>query len=345
MKKKSKSRSLQKRYKYSHDTKDSGIRDIGIMDWSKVDDDVEFFHPVEGRNKIIIVPYWIKSEKHPLVVGGNYEIGEMDYMMDVWEHRMVGPAETNEVCLKRTYGKPCPICEKASEYKDMGKQKEYEALRPSRRVYYNVIDMKDPDRKLKVFSTSYFLFEKELIDEAGSSEDGEFVDFADPENGKIISFRASKVKKGGFEYMEFRSFRFIDRDEELDEDLVDRAISFDEIMRVYDYKTLEEVFYGMNGEEDEDEEEEENEEEREREKKKENKKKSKKRELEKVEKDEKEDENEDEEEEEEEESKIKSNKEKSKSKNKCPYGHKFGDDWDEYDDCNDCEIWDECAEA
>jgi len=34
-----------------------------------------------------------------------------------------------------------------------------------------------------------------------------------------------------------------------------------------------------------------------------------------------------------------------KGKGKCPHGHKFGGDCDEFDDCTDCEQWDACMEA
>ncbi len=27
---------------------------------------------------------------------------------------------------------------------------------------------------------------------------------------------------------------------------------------------------------------------------------------------------------------------------KCPYGHIFGEDWDDYADCDDCEIFKAC---
>lgn len=30
---------------------------------------------------------------------------------------------------------------------------------------------------------------------------------------------------------------------------------------------------------------------------------------------------------------------------RCPYGHKFGKDCEKFDDCDACEIWDECSEA
>ncbi len=214
-------------------------------------------------------------------------------------------------------------------------------------MYYNVIDMKDPDRKIKVFNTSHYLFEKELIDEAESGEDGEFVDFASIEDGKIISFRASKVKRGGFEYMEYRSFNFIDREEELDEELIDEAISFDELLKLHSYDELRDIFYGLDEEEDEDEENEEDISERKKGKRRKAKKDIEKEDEEEDDEDEEDEEEKDSDEDEEEDDEIKDTKKKDKKnkKNKCPYGHIFGKDADEYDDCDTCELWEECSEA
>jgi hypothetical protein len=61
-----------------------------------------------------------------------------------------------------------------------------------------------------------------------------------------------------------------------------------------------------------------------------------------------EDDEDDEDEEEEEKAQVRrrsSSKKAKKGKGKCPYGHKFGADNDEYDECMDCEMWDECMEA
>lgn len=38
-------------------------------------------------------------------------------------------------------------------------------------------------------------------------------------------------------------------------------------------------------------------------------------------------------------------KAKKKGKNKCPYGHEFGDDFELHDECDDCEMWDDCIKA
>ena len=43
--------------------------------------------------------------------------------------------------------------------------------------------------------------------------------------------------------------------------------------------------------------------------------------------------------------KTKSTRPTRASKNKCPYGHKFGKDCEQFEDCTVCDLWDECAEA
>lgn len=43
--------------------------------------------------------------------------------------------------------------------------------------------------------------------------------------------------------------------------------------------------------------------------------------------------------------KSKGKKGKKKDKEKCPYNHKFGVDTDSYDDCSDCDLWNECKAA
>lgn len=44
-------------------------------------------------------------------------------------------------------------------------------------------------------------------------------------------------------------------------------------------------------------------------------------------------------------SKAASKTTKASAKDKCPHGHRFGVDCEEYDDCDECEIWEECFDA
>lgn len=371
---------LAKRYASSYEKKDGvSTSKGGVINYRNYDGDVTFFNPAEGKHRINIVPYIIKSKNHPLVKKGEAEVGEMDYVLDFYVHRGVGPAEKSVLCLKNTFGKPCPICEHSASLRKAGKEKEANALKPSHRVVYNIEDLKEPG-KIKVFETSHYLFEKELIEEARDDENGGFVDFADPEEGKEIKFRASKATKNKIEFTEFKSFSFEDRDEELDSDLVESAISFDELLTVPTYEEVEKVLYGDDDSEEDDEEEkpakkskpkddDDEEDEDYEEEEKPSKKSSKKP-----------DPDEDDDDDEEEERPVKKSKSKSddeddkdddekpakklskksepeddeddeekpakKSKcDSCPFGHKFGKDCDEFSECDDCDIWDKCVKA
>ena len=361
--KKKKKSGLAKRYQASYDNQGSFGNKAGVMNWKKVDGEVEFFSPKEGRNRINIIPYTIKTKNHPLVKKGEFEIGEKDYVMDIFTHRGIGPSEATVLCLKETYGKPCPICEQSALLRKQGKEKEAGDLKPSRRVFYNIQDMKEPD-KLKVFETSHYLFEKELIDEARDDEEGGFVDFADPIDGKEIKFRASDVQKGNIKYKEFKSFQFIDRDDPIPDELLESAISFDEIMNVPTYEEVEKILFGQDDDDgDEDEapakkskyEDEDDDEDDDRPAKKSSKKYD--------DEDEDDDEepepkkfkpakNRDDEESEDEEDEPKKPAKKveedepeppKKSCGKCPFDHCFGKDDDKYDDCDNCDVWDKCV--
>ena len=339
-----------KRYQASYESKDSGApAKAGVMDWKKVDGDVNFFSPIEGKNRINIIPYTIKTKNHPLVKRGEFEVGDSDYVMDVFTHRGVGPSEATVLCLKSTYGKPCPICEQSALLRKQGKEKEASDLKPSRRVFYNIQDTKEPD-KLKVFETSHYLFEKELIDEARDDEEGGFVDFADPIDGKEIKFRASEVQKGTIKYKEFKSFAFEDRDDPIPDELLESAISFDEILNVPTYEEVEKILFGQDDDdEDEDEapakkskyEDEDDDEEPEPKKFKPAKNRD----------DEESDDEESEDEDDEPKKPAKKVEEDDedepeppkKSCGKCPFGHCFGKDDDKYDDCDNCDVWDKCV--
>ena len=337
---KKKSANLSKRYQSSYETKDSGGAKTGVMDWGKVDGEVSFFKPVEGKNRINIIPYTIKSKNHPLVRKGDFEIGDSDYVMDVYVHRSIGPSEASVICLKSTYGKPCPICEQSALLIKQGKEKEGKDLRSKRRVFYNVEDLKEPG-KVKIFEASHNLFEKELIDEARDDDEGGFVNFADPAEGKEIKFRGSETSFNKTKYLEFKSFSFVDRDEPLSDDLLESAVSFDEIMRVPTYEEVEKILYGQEDDDDEPEEkpaksarkpstddDEDDEPEDDEPPKPKGKKKPAKEES-----------DDDDDEPEEEKPKPK------KSAGKCPFGHAFGKDTDAFEECDDCDCWDKCMKA
>ena len=128
---------------------------------------------------------------------------------------------------------------------------------------------------------------------------------------------------------------FEDREDEIPYELVENAISFDEIMNIPTYEEAEKLLYGNDDDEETSDEEEEEDEEP-----KPSKKPSKHREEE---EDEEEDDEEDEDEEEPAPKKpSKKSDGEASPKGKCPFGHRYGKDCDEFEDCNDCDLWEKC---
>ena len=129
-------------------------------------------------------------------------------------------------------------------------------------------------------------------------------------------------------FLEYKYFVFEEREVEITDELFDSVLSLDGCITVMSKEEIEEYLMGVSfdagdeksEEEIEDESDEEPEEEIEEEEEEELPKKKSKRKT--------------------------SKKKTTKKKNKCPHGHTFGEDIDEYEkDCTECEVWDECNDA
>jgi len=239
---------LSARYHFSAETAEKG----GGRDPFKFPSGTKFFSPAEGRNRIRIVPYTVKSEEHPLVVRAMTKVGKLDYVMDVYVHKMIGIDNESVLCLKKNFGKFCPICEKVAKLRAEGKEKEYGALKAQRRVYYNVLDLDNLKEGVQVFSVSHYLFERRLIAEASyeaQNRGEEIVDFADPDEGCIVEFRGERKKMGANSYMDFESFRFRKDDEPLSKEDLKDALNFDEIMIVRSADEMEQLLSGSERDE------------------------------------------------------------------------------------------------
>lgn len=323
----------QDAYQDSYDSKDKG--GVTRKQALSFKDKVKFFEVREGVNRINIIPYEIKTKDHPAVKAGKAKVGDYRYNLDLFIHQYVGPEKADVICPKRNFGKPCPICDEANKLLDSGKKKEAEVLYAKRKAIYNVEPIiKGESQGLQIFIASHALFEKELIGEAHACENGEdIVEFANTDDGKVVKFRASEETFGKNKYFEYKSFSFEDREEEIDDEILDNAVSLDEAMVVLSYEEIEKIFFGIpEEEEDEDDE-----------------RPKKKRPI-------------DEDEEENEKSAKKKKDEdnpfddsdlpfdedekpKKDKKNKCPHGYNYGKDADEYKECKKCKLWDDCLEG
>jgi len=238
---------LKKRTEQSYRTKDSGNR-INIL---KLPDSAEFLEIKDKkRYKVDILPFEIVTDHYP---DPEIEKGDWHYKLDLWVHRFVGAGEGNYVCLAKNYNKPCPICEELEALKksDDADDETLKSLKAKRRVVYNMYDY--DDEKVKLFETSHFLFEKELLDEAFSAGDGEIITFSDVDEGHSVKFRTSEESVGAQKFIKFKAFNFIVREEPIDDEILEQAINLDEILIIPIYEEMKNAFHGVDCDEDEDE--------------------------------------------------------------------------------------------
>lgn len=299
-------RALRDRTSSNIKNKDSaGNTGKRVIDLSNYDD-VAFYKPKKGTNKIDILPFLVSTDKHPQGMKPGYE----DYLLDIWVHGWVGPAEDSFVCLKKTYGKPCPICEEiaAMLQSESPNKKLINSIKAKRRCYYNVIDLEgDEDDKIKLFEVSHYLFEKELLEEAETAEE-EVIIFSDLEDGRSIRFRASQDQMEGKEFLKFKSFTFEKRRKPYKEGMLEQTYPLDALLVIPSYDEVKNSFFGVDDDQDKG-------------------------------RDDDQDDDDDSPRE-----KSSHKREERSGKSRCPHGYKFGADCDEQDECADCDAWEKCAD-
>lgn len=297
------------------------------------------------RASLDIMLYMVTDKAHP----DRDDDAEIAVPGDLWYkrpyrlHRNIGVNNEATIC-PTSIGKKCPVCEyRAQRLKEGADYEEMRPLKPSLRNLYAVIPqgMKDYDEKVHIWDISQFLFQDSLNEEIEENEDN--AAFPDLEEGFTLRIRFSKESFGNNNFAKTSRIDFQERDEQYDESILKQVPNLDEVLTVPSYKELEMKFFGMEDEPEPEEDVEEDTEEEEPEPEPEEKPKRKKKKAEPE--PEEEEEPEPESEPEEKPKRKKKGKESKESKDRCPYGHRFGVDVDEYEDCDECEISEECFDA
>lgn len=227
-------------------------------------EEVSWYKPVETCikndyqvNRIDIIPFIIESENHPDVraKNGGLSVGDPNYELDLFIHPNQGVNENIPVlCLAKTYGEKCPICEDRSRMFDLSNKDEklIEKLRPRHRVFYNVIDKNSTDGATQIWDSSAFLFKDVMNNKLkrlkARGKKGELTP-ADWEEGNTICFTGENVKGGAdFEYIKFIDFEFDERDytypDPASEEGKKNAYSLGVYLIPLTYDQVWEIYYG-----------------------------------------------------------------------------------------------------
>lgn len=304
--------------------------------------DLSLFKEKVGRLKLDIIPYIVSNDSHPDAnpdIPDSAHKGNPWYKRPIWVHHRIGVENESVICLK-SVGKKCPICEQRDKQFREGMDRDDVTPKAQLRNLYVVIPIghKDYEEEMHIWEISNGNFQKELDDEL--EESPEYGVFPDPEEGLTLNIRFSEESFDKNKFAEASRIDFKERDESYDEGIMEEAPNLDEIFTVLSYKELEMKFFELD-EEDIDKDEKEGEPEPASKHPFRKRKKIVKEKEEEV--DEEESQIGSEAEVEVEEDKPPKRKRKAQSEEECPKGYAFGKDWDEYAECDDCEVFDACG--
>lgn len=210
-------------------------------------ENVKFWKVSEGKHFFDIVPY--KAGKQD----PDTKEGEEAYCFQPYMHRNIGPNDRDVICLARTYGKPCPICEHVKKLINDGADedlvKEIKVQTNPRAIYnVHVLDNeKEQDKGVQIFHASHYTMEGKLLELAnkptrpGGKGIETFVPYPLPDkDGKTIYFK----RKGKGMSTEFLALSFEDRDYSISKDILKQAHVLDELIEIPSYDQVEAMLLG-----------------------------------------------------------------------------------------------------
>lgn len=178
-----------------------------------------------------------------------------------WCHRNIGPNNETYICLAKTFGERCPVCEHRVELDrntdrgDKQAQAEIVALLAQERQLYNIVDVTTRESEeigVQIWDISWHLFGKFLkakIDR--SRREDEYDLFADPDNGFTLKlgFLKRKIGERGQPFYEASDIEFHRRKDPLLDKYLDQAYCLDKVPKHVSYDKLRSVFLQLPSDE------------------------------------------------------------------------------------------------
>jgi hypothetical protein len=294
---------------------------------------VDFYSPdVDTKINMDILPYEVTDKHHP-DRNENDEIaleGSLWYKRPFKVHRDIGVNRETVIC-PASIGKSCPICEYRAKLRkeEDASEEEIKALRSSDRNLYAIIPLnsKKHEKKIHLFEFSDYLFQEEFEKQCSDFE--EFEIFPDHTEGYSLRVVFAEESIGKNKYAAPTRFDFVERKEQYDDSILDEVPKLDDCLDILPYDLLKDKFFSAGDEPEDDDDYED---------------RTARKAIGADEEDEPEPEEEPVPEEEPRTPRRTRRAVKEEPKDECPYGHRFGTDNDRFDDCDDCEVWNECKE-
>lgn len=296
----------------------------GILDASKLGEGLKFLKIDEGEYELNFLLYKISSKKNPSVVSGDLEVGDVHFITRVKTHYGVGGVQKSVICPS-TFGKACPICEYASKLPDGDEKKE---LRAKERALFLVENARKEDSPVYVLELAAY-YADDIIDASyakGRRRGTAYVPFFD--DGDVEGQTVLFTVDGKGRNRKFKNIDFVERENRVSKKNISTAMesAIDSALVIPTYDELKALLAG--GYDDDEEQAPRKHASEDDEPTPRKKAQSREDELD-----------------EEPETAIDAAPQKKAESDECPYGHKFGADLDEFNDCDTCRMARKCEKA
>jgi hypothetical protein len=198
----------------------------------------DFFKTPAGKYLIDVIPFIVATNLH-----FNKEQGKWHYTIEFYQHEKIGPLEKRRLCLARTLGQKCPICDDldAEKLKQNPSKTLLDTNKPKRRNLYNIWSHMPAEQEAKgvqLWDCSYHIFEKTIQRRAQIPIEGGSRIWMSPDaqHGKRIYFERSGKGVTDTEYI---NHEFVDRRMPLPAEIMAKAISLEMIIHI---PTFDEVY-------------------------------------------------------------------------------------------------------
>lgn len=228
---------MAKRHSYADAKKRADTHQGGFESTSiRIPEGVKLFKVKrEGIHRLDIIPY-IVGKGNPFA-----EEGTLYYERTYYSHRGIGTNEDSYICLNKTFGEPCPICEFRNKLRkqDDADEDQVKDLAPRERQLFHVIDLAEPDKGVQLWDVSFHLFGKLLDAELRNADEGEdYHMFYHLDKGLTLKVGFAEKSFGGNSFYAAETIGFKPRREPYDDDILEKTHNLDELLKAVDYDKL-----------------------------------------------------------------------------------------------------------
>lgn len=226
----------------------SGSRYLKIPDGARM---VRITKP-DDEVKIDVIPY-VCSENCTKFAGNDKEPGDLAFERTIYVHGYcVGPQKDSVICAAKTFGKKCYPCEwldKNPLPMDATKDQKTERgkLYAKERNIWNWRVEGEEDKGCQIADQSVKTFGESVFTKIKSTKDpkrrAKFEVFADPDDGMSINITPKSKPMGeGQSFVSCEQIEFVQRENEVGDEWVEKAWCLDDMVECPDYKEIKEKF-------------------------------------------------------------------------------------------------------